>query len=429
MNKLAANVRKMGEETDAGMRPTSFVESAPTAESQPLATQASMAAPKIVADDEQSDYESITESTEKEEGNQGVEEEKEEDEITVPFRPERIKTRTGVNISINSIISRIENDGINLKPKFQRKAGVWPPQRRSRFIESLLLRIPIPVFYVASDQDENWAVVDGLQRMTTISDYMAGEFPLRNLEYLTQFNKLKYADLPPPMQRRINETQLVMNIIEWQTPEEVKFNIFHRINTGGMPLNRQEIRHALYPGPALEYLEKLASSDEFLQATGRSIKKKRMHDQELVLRFMAFRKNSWEEYGASSFDAYLCDALKQLNKMDDSDREELSLDFKKSMRAAFDIFGERAFRKQSRSDTKLRPINKPLFDVWSVGLARCTDEQIGILIARKDEVEHRFIMLLDEDQEFQRAITYATGDSGGIRKRFQTIANLLREIF
>ena len=418
MNKFAASVHKMEEETDAGTRPTSFVEAVPATESQPLTTQASMAA----------------ESMEEEERYQGVEEEKEGDEITVPFRPERIKTRTGVNISVNSIISRIKNEEIDLAPDFQRKAGVWPSQKRSRFIESLLLRIPIPVFYVASDKDERWAVVDGLQRMTTINDYMAGEFPLQNLEYLSQFNRFKYADLPQSMQRRINETQLVMNVIEWETPAEVKFNIFRRINTGGVPLNQQEIRHALYPGPALEHLEELANSSEFLQATAGSVKKKRMQDQELVLRFLAFRKNSWKEYptvdrrNAKSFDAYLCYSLKQLNEMDDKERETLSADFKKSMRAAVGVFGKRSFRKQSQSDTKLRPINKPLFDVWSVSFASCTNEQIAILETQKEEITRRFTALLDDDQDFQKAITYATGDPAGIKKRFQTVANLLQEV-
>lgn len=433
MNKLVTNVRKRRQEPNTGISSGSFAETAPDTETQPTAAQAGVATAEIAADDVQSDYESFAESTEEEEGNQGVEEEKEADEITVPFRPERIKTRTGVNISINSIISRIQNEEIDLAPEFQRKAGIWKTQKRSRFIESLLLRIPIPVFYVASDKDENWAIVDGLQRITAINSYMAGEFRLQKLEYLTQFNRLKYEDLPQPMQRRINETQLVINIIEWQTPEEVKFNIFHRINTGGVPLNRQEIRHALYPGPALEYLEELADSSEFLQATGGSVKKERMQDQELVLRFLAFHKNSWAEYGAKSLDSYLCRALQQLNEMGDGERAALASDFKKSMRVASSLFGERAFRKQSGSDSLrpligLRPINKPLFDVWSVNLASCTDEQIGLLESRKDEIERRFITLLDEDQEFQKAITYATGDAAGIKKRFQTVADLLREI-
>ena len=127
--------------------------------------------------------------------------------------------------------------------------GIWDNQRKSRLIESLLLRIPIPVFYVAANEDEKWAVVDGLQRISSIHDYVTGVFPLKRLEYREEFNGQRYDLLPRAMQRRISETQLVVNVIEPGTPPEVMFNIFRRINTGGMTLNGQEIRHALHPGP------------------------------------------------------------------------------------------------------------------------------------------------------------------------------------
>lgn len=353
-------------------------------------------------------------------------EDNEEAEITEPFSPEKIKTRTA-NIVVGLIVQRIEHGEIDLEPDFQRHANIWTRPRKSRFIESLLLRIPIPVFYVAENSDEKWAIVDGLQRTTTIYNYMTGQFKLQGLEYLSQLNGKRYEDLPRPMRRRINETQLVVNIIEQGTPKEVMFNIFHRINTGGVFLNGQEIRHALHPGPVLKYLESLAMSKEFLQATDCSISPKRMGDRECVLRFLAFFLNRWEDYSERSFDSYLSKTMQEINDMDLIARQGLARLFKRAMQAAFEIFGPWAFRKRYAEDASRQPINKALFETWSVNLGCCTNEEIRLLVEAKEKIVRRFIELLNDDKDFHQAITSSTGGSASIKKRFQAIQDLIRE--
>ncbi len=350
----------------------------------------------------------------------------EESEITKPFSPEKIKTRTTF-ILVGLIVQRIEHEEIDLKPDFQRQDNIWTRPRKSRFIESLLLRIPIPVFYVAENEDEKWVVVDGLQRTRTIFNYVTGQFPLQGLEYLKKLNGKKYKDLPRPMRRRIDETQLVVNVIEQGTPKEVMFNIFHRINTGGVFLNGQEIRHALHPGPVLKYLESLAASEEFRQATDYSISSKRMGDRECVLRFLSFFINPWENYSERSFDSHLSGAMQKINDMGDSERQELTAIFKKAMQAAVDIFGREAFRKWRSGDDHRRPVNKPLFETWSVGLARCTREQISVLVKDRAHIVERFRKLLNNDLDFHQAITSSTGGSASIKKRFQAIQDLIQE--
>ena len=409
---------------------TKLRDSAVTAESASAVTDVSaqvssrtdssaLAGPKarLPADNGQSDAE--TES--------GLEsEDNEESEITEPFSPEKIKTRT-THIGIDLIVQRIKHDEIDLEPDFQRKADIWSRPKKSRFIESLLLRIPIPVFYVAENKDEKWAVVDGLQRTTTIYGYVAGEFRLQGLEYLEHLNGKRYRDLPRPMRRRIDETQLVVNVIEQGTPKEVMFNIFHRINTGGVTLNGQEIRHALHPGPALKYLESLAKSEEFLRATNRSISSKRMGDRECILRFMSFLINPWEKYEARSFDSHLSHAMQQLNDISEDERQRLSVIFKRSMQNAFDIFGRWSFRKRDSAGSSRSPVNKPLFEAWGVGLARCSSEQISILVKARVQILNRFIWLLNNDADFYQAITFATAGSASIKKRFQAIQDLIQE--
>ena len=228
------------------------------------------------------------------------------------------------------------------------------------------------------------------------------------------------------MQRRISETQLVVNVIEPGTPEEVMFNIFRRINTGGMMLNGQEIRHALHPGPIRDYLKKLSETREFQDATDCSIRTNRMADRECVLRFLAFYVNPWEDYSINDLDGHLGRTMKKINAMDSHERTDVSEKFIKSMKASFRIFGNDAFRKRYHRKDKRRPINKALFEAWSVGLARRSDDEVGILVDRRRKVIDQFISLMN-DQEFDTAISYSTGIPLKIKRRFRAIDELIEE--
>ena len=251
---------------------------------------------------------------EPESGVEVEQEDSQEGSMERPFDPSKIKVRT-VQVVVGQLISRITHDEIDLAPDFQRMSGIWNSERKSRLIESILLRIPIPVFYVAADEQEKWAVVDGVQRISTIYSYVTGKFPLTRLEYREEFNGRLYDSLPRAMQRRISETQIVVNVIEPGTPPEVMFNIFRRINTGGMPLRGQEIRHALNPGSSRAYLKNLAESDEFVVVTDGSVKKDRMADRECVLRFLAFHMEPWEQYAGGSLASYLAAVMKTIDAM------------------------------------------------------------------------------------------------------------------
>lgn len=345
--------------------------------------------------------------------------------IEDPFNPEEIKIRT-VNVVVEQLVSRIKHDEIDLAPDFQR-LHIWNDERKSRLIESLLLRIPIPVFYVAADESERWSVVDGVQRMTTINDYVTGKFALRRLEYLHWLDEQMYDDLPRPMQRRISETQLIVNVIEVGTPPDVMFNIFLRINTGGMMLNRQEIRNAIHADPARSYLKLLAESEEFLLATDRSVSPTRMADRECVLRFLAFHIWPWEQYDANDLDGHLGNAMSTLNEMTPTQRDMLAADFNKAMRAAVAIFGADSFRKPRGESDRRRPINRALFEAWSVQLARCQQHQIDLLIERQEEVRRRFARLMKEDGDFSDSVTYSTGSTWRVQKRFGGIKRLVEE--
>src|SRR5262249_44885897 len=137
--------------------------------------------------------------------------------------------------------------------------------------------------------DDKWIVVDGLQRLTSLKRFVLDKnLRLCGLEFLSQLKGKAYDELPRNFQRRIAETQVTVYLIEKGTPSDVKFNIFKRINTGGLPLSAQEIRHALNQGKVTKLLAQLANSAEFKKATDNSIRDDRMADREFVLRFLAF---------------------------------------------------------------------------------------------------------------------------------------------
>src|SRR3984957_4634336 len=343
----------------------------------------------------------VVEEDEEQAGVEGV-------EIERPFDPEKIKVRTESRV-VEQIVSRIQHNEIDLAPDFQRLRGIWNATRKSRLIESLLLRIPLPVFYVAADRSENWSVVDGLQRMSTMDDFVRGRFKLSSLEYLTQFEGFSFKDLPRPMQRRINETQLLIHVIDPGTPEEVMFNIFSRINTGGVRLNGQEIRHALHKGPVRAFLKELADTDAFLAATAGTVRKERMADRECVLRFLSFMIDPWENYSSNDLDGFLGTAIKKLNLMKPLERDVLRKSFEKAMHAASAIFDDDAFRKRYSPGAGRNPVSKALFEAWSVQLARCSDAEIRRLIDSQAAVRTAFIELMKDDRDFDVSVSYSTG--------------------
>ncbi|MCP4156726.1 MAG: DUF262 domain-containing protein, partial [bacterium] len=225
----------------------------------------------------------------------------------------------------------------------------------SRLIESILIRFPLPAFYFDATNEECWLIVDGLQRLYTLKRFIVDcedsdslppdRQPLKlvNLEFLKQYNGFTFDKLPPQMQRRLKEESIMAYLIKPGTPKKVKYSIFYRINTGGLILKAQEIRHALnQDGPAPDYLKTIAQSDTFKGTV--NISPHRMQDRELVLRHIAFRLHSYDTY-KPSMKGFLNDAMEELNKLPGEMLEKLKTEFLDSLKLAGDIFGQHVFSK------------------------------------------------------------------------------------
>jgi len=349
------------------------------------------------------------------------------DKITRPFDPTLIRVETHI-LSIDLIVTRIQEGEIDLVPSFQRKGGIWKEDAQSRLIESMLIRIPLPAFYLDASEENCWVVVDGLQRLTALKRFIIDKnLRLIGLEFLTNLNGSTYDNLPRNFQRRIKETQITAYLIQEQTPPTVKFNIFKRINTGGLPLSSQEIRHALNQGAATELLAELTNTKEFLHAIDYGISDDRMADRECVLRYLAFSINLPSNYNVNDLDAFLNNNMAQLNSMSKDEISDLRKKFKRTMVAAKGIFGYDAFRKRYTKISSRYPINKALFEAWSVNISKLSDKEIKELVKKRENLKGDFIKLMN-DVDFDRAISQGTGSIKRVKKRFQDIENLIRGV-
>jgi hypothetical protein len=347
-------------------------------------------------------------------------------EITEPFDPARIRVDTRPMV-ISLLMDRLRNKEIDLTPDFQRKGGIWSTKAKSQLIESLLIRIPLPAFYMDGSNESKWLVVDGLQRLSTMKSFMIDkDLVLTGLEFLSDCEGKKFDQLPRNLQRRIMETQVTVFLIQENTPPEVKFNIFKRINTGGLPLSSQEIRHALYQGKASRLLQSLAESPEFLTATNEGIRDDRMGDRECVLRLLAFVRTSYRAYGSKNLDGFLNECMIALNGLSDAELRDLETRFRRTQVDCYRLFGDLAFRKQKRAVQRRSPINRALFEVWSANIGALTPAEVDRLVERRADLKRRFLSLLDE-ADFEAAISFGTGDPRKVRLRFSRVEEIIRE--
>lgn len=330
--------------------------------------------------------------------------------------------------TVFDVVRRMKQKQFVLDPDFQRDF-VWDEVKQSKLIESTLMRIPLPVFYLAENEEGKVIVVDGLQRLSTLQRFLNDELVLRGLgkdsgepnerRESQQLNGMRFRDLPPKLQNRIEDTQLILYLIDAKVPERARLDIFDRVNSG-VPLSRQQMRNSLYVGPATRWLKEQAQNQDFLQATGGSLNSGTMRDREAINRFCSFLLFGVEGYRQSSsdMDAFLARALKSINTQSDKwIAERLTTPFQRSMRNNYRIFERHAFRKHSDPNASRTVINIALFDVYSVLMTRYSEEFVA---THAEEFHQRFYSLM-ATPEFQVSITYSTNDRRRVEARFEAV--------
>lgn len=347
-----------------------------------------------------------------------------EDIETMPYSPEDIRIESRM-ISVFLLYTWIEIETLDLHPEFQRK-NVWDNHKKSLLIESLMLRIPIPAFYMGEERDGNKFVIDGLQRLSAIYSFMKEEYYLTGLEYLGIYDRFKYSELPRKYRARIEDTLLTVNILDSKCPPNVKFDVFRRVNTGGIPLNAQEIRNAMATKATRCLLKQMSQSPSFLTACRNHVNDKRMLAQELCLRFVAFylryNNNKRCVERLSSMVRMLDDTILILNKNSEEDNQQLLDIFEKSMDRCKALLGSAAFSKKNTEYL----INKPLFTAWSVVMAHSAKSTAECELLQKNAISLQWEYL--NNKQYFDAITSSTATKKHIEKQFEMVQLIMGEI-
>lgn len=332
-------------------------------------------------------------------------------------------------LSVEAIVKKISYKEINLDTEFQRKRSLWGNDIKSQLIESFMVQLPIPPMYFDGKNADNWLVIDGLQRLCTLKEFILDqEMILSDMEYLPDYNGCKFNDLPRIYQRRIEEAQIAFYLILPGTPTDVKYSLFKRINTPGLRLEPQEIRHALYQGRATKFLQELAENEIFKKATDGDVPSERMQDREIVLRYFAIKYLGEEVYKKHTLDGYLGEAMDFLNKQqDDGFYENNRILFFEALECCYQIFGKLAFRRIAKAKPHdKKPFNSALFESWMDAISDLNDEQRKVLISQKEELIERYIDELDKRSTFNADIS--SGKYRSFVRRNNTVKEIVEEV-
>ena len=360
------------------------------------------------------------------------------------------------------IHDRLSFDEIELQPDFQRQDRIWSMEKRSKLIESILMGLPLPAFYFAEKSDGDWIVVDGLQRITTVFDFMKDKFPLDKLSNLEDgYNGKFFSDLTRLDKRKIREYQITAHVIDSESDKEnLIVELFHRINTYGVKLSNQEIRSAMFQGSSVTFLRYLSSSQEFIEATNGKVSPQRQKDMELCLSALSYIALGYEDFNFNTYNEFLSLAMKRINEyklyLDDVDSIdqgqahilaqshplffELETKFKQGLRLAHKVFNGIAFKK-SLDVGKSAPISKPLFEVIVSVFGNLTTKQVDIVLSNVEEFTIELYKAIEsnsnefaewESEKYQKenrglmySISASTGKRPTILYRFDAFRNIL----
>jgi hypothetical protein len=355
---------------------------------------------------------------------EGGSEEDEMLDIKVPFDPKQVDITVEPS-TISGLVGRIEHGEIDLFPEFQRNGNLWTNERMSQLIESILIKLPLPAFYIDVADDNKWIVVDGLQRLSTFKKFMVDKnLKLSKMEFLSQLDGVSYDKLDRLLKRRLNDTQVTLFKIRKGTPKKVLTSLFHRINTGGLKLTAQEIRHALNQGIATKFLKQVAREEWFKKHI--KVSGKRMLDRELILRFTAFYRQGYNSY-LPSLRMFLDNEMEYLNEdSTEKEREELTSAFQNSLDLSDKLFGKLMFSKALLDNEARVLINRSLFETTTVNFAFLDTSQVTNLLNHKSDFIEAYQGLM-RDSKFEAAITANTNKVESVVYRHERMKQIITQ--
>jgi hypothetical protein len=357
----------------------------------------------------------------------------EEEELEIANDQRKILWQTK-DFSIREFLSMKQDGQLVLQPEYQRNFVV-SPQISSKLVESVLMDVPIPVIYLAEEKDGSFSVIDGQQRLTSFISFVDGKFPkgaefkLSGLKVLKELNKKKFTELEKEHQNKIRTTTLHSVIIKKESNEDIKFEIFERLNTGSTKLNEDEIRNTVYRGAYVKLLAELSDNDLFHKIVKKDNFKNRMIYRGMILRFLALSEKTYLNYRAS---------MKQFCNKELRDNRNITPEKSKEYRTRFEhcldlvktVFGENAFRRYLPGDNNLpgkwasTQINMALFDLQMIGFVNCSKNEV---LAQADSIREGLLELMCNNLKFQELIGYKTSNTDNVKQRFKIYMDFLEK--
>lgn len=347
--------------------------------------------------------------------------------ITNPFSPSDISL-SNPPMNLGDLIDMIKEGWINFGTEYQREENLWSDTQQSRLIESVLLGLRLPAFYFEEVNKRQWNIIDGLQRCCAIRNFCVDNIlTLSDLEFLSnEFNGKRYKDFDFPTKRDVRMLPITVNILAKGVPDMVKYVLFKRLNTGGIPLTNQEIRNAIFSGPAIETIKRMAKSREFLKATEKKVETKRKTDMDFASRFAAFYVLGWENY-KPDLERFINEAMETLrDKWDEAQRSTMENDFKESMKLAYDLFGNWAFRRRREKNARRTPLNKAYFEVIGVMLAKLDSDGRRQILKNKELLVANMITAMRGNQTYWNSFSGGTGDRNTVKLRFSYMEQIIQ---
>jgi hypothetical protein len=337
---------------------------------------------------------------------------------------ERLVTQAA-DFSLETVAQMVDSGAIDTSPRYQRRER-WKRDKQSALIESFLLNIPVPPVYLSEDAFGRYSIIDGKQRLTAIRDFMRDEFNLLESEAFPELRGHYFSDLPPELANALQVRPYIRVVtLLRQSDPELKYQVFIRLNTGGEPLNAQEIRNVAFRGPLNDLIYEL-SEDEFLHAQlkirdPRSPNYRNMLDAEFVLRFMTLFEG-WQRF-TGDFRRSMDDFMAANQNLSDDRRDFLGEQFERSIAACRDIWGDYAFKRPVGSGWRDLAI-AGMYDAEMIAVALLSDPQLNKLRERHDAVLEATVSLFD-DAAFESAATQATNTPARVRHRIMQMHDAL----
>ncbi|MBB6346797.1 hypothetical protein FHU36_003306 [Nonomuraea muscovyensis] len=329
-----------------------------------------------------------------------------EEPLNLEHRERRLVTQP-YDLSLSTLVDDIKKERLLLNIEYQRQY-VWDRAKASRLIESLLLNIPVPVCYFAENEDGAYEVIDGLQRITTISDYLEGKFELKGIPVLSELEGKFFSDLTLRDQRRLSGRTIRCIVITEDSDPDIKFDVFERLNTGSARLGAQELRNCIYRGELNDFLRRTAEVPYFTGILS-GIRNRRMEFEELVLRFFSLYK-SIADYRPPL--RQLLNGYMRNNRIAIPGRADMDV-FADVCRTVAEVFGDSAFRLPAPNGRPAPGMNKALFDAIMIPFAHADREAIRAAPEAVREVRHQLL----QDEAFLFAIGRATADRSRMHYR------------